>query len=245
MTLTESKFRVGHQRHGLHYLSVLIRANDLLLKGGDGYREALALFDVNSRNIEAAQHWAASQNPQDVASSELVINYAAAAKQVLSLRQRPRDTIKWQAIALLAARRFRVRSREGVLLNTLGVAYSDLGQARRAILCHRQALNIAREIGDRHSEASALGNLGIDYSDLGQNRRAIEFYDRQLAIMKEMGNGRAEGIALGNLGLAYAALGDLQKAIEYHQQHLALSRKIAHVSRNEPAGPTNGAAPRS
>lgn len=45
----------AYRRHAIHYLSVLIRANDLLLQAGDGYREALALFDFESRNIETAQ----------------------------------------------------------------------------------------------------------------------------------------------------------------------------------------------
>jgi tetratricopeptide (TPR) repeat protein len=111
---------------------------------------------------------------------------------VLLLRQHPRDCIRWQEIALSAARRFQVRSREEILLNTLGVAYSDLGEVARAIECHEQALAIAREIGDQSSQSNALGNLGVAFSDLGDMRRAITYYEQQLTIMRDIGERRAE-----------------------------------------------------
>ena len=61
---------------------------------------------------------------------------------------------------------------------TWGIAYSDLGEPRKAIEFYEQALAIAREIGDRRGEGADLGNLGNAYSDLGEPRKAIEFYEQ-------------------------------------------------------------------
>ena len=45
-------------------------------------------------------------------------------------------------------------------LGNLGIAYADLGEARRAIEYYEQALAIAREIGDRRGEGNAPGQPG-------------------------------------------------------------------------------------
>jgi tetratricopeptide (TPR) repeat protein len=115
---------------------------------------------------------------------------------------------------------------QGNALSELGIIHSLLGEVKKAIEYHEQALAIAREIGDRRGEGNALGNLGLAYAALGEARKAIDYYEQHLAIAREIGDKRGEGAALGNLGLAYAALGDARNAIEYHEQALAIDREI-------------------
>ena len=55
-----------------------------------------------------------------------------------------------------------------------------MGEVRRAIEFHEQALAIPREIGDRGGEGDALGSLGQAYAALGEVRRAIEFHEQAL-----------------------------------------------------------------
>ena len=74
-----------------------------------------------------------------------------------------------------------------------GIAYSDLGEPKKAIEYYEQALKISREIGDRRGEGNDLGNLGIAYSDLGEPRKAIEYYEQALKIAKEIGDRQNEG----------------------------------------------------
>ncbi len=50
----------------------------------------------------------------------------------------------------------------------LGNAYTELGEARKAIKYYDQALAITREIRDRRGEGANLGNLGNAYVELGQ-----------------------------------------------------------------------------
>ena len=92
------------------------------------------------------------------------------------------------------------REGEGVALGSLGLAYSSLGEVRRAIEFYDQQLKIVREIGDRRGEGNALGNLGNAYSSLGEVRRAIEFYEQHLKITREIGDRQGEGQPWAALG---------------------------------------------
>jgi tetratricopeptide (TPR) repeat protein len=114
----------------------------------------------------------------------------------------------------------------GAVLGNLGLAYSDLGDAKKAIDYYEQALKIAREIGDIRGEGNRLGNLGNAYSALGDAKKAIDYYEQALKIAREIGDRRGEGADLGNLGLAYSALGDAKKAIDYYEQALKIAREI-------------------
>ncbi|HHV24589.1 MAG TPA: tetratricopeptide repeat protein, partial [Methanosarcina sp.] len=80
------------------------------------------------------------------------------------------------------AREIGDRRGEGADLGNLGLAYSDLGEPRKAIEYHEQALKISREIGNRRGEGNHLGNLGNAYRNLGEPRKAIEFLKESLAI---------------------------------------------------------------
>jgi tetratricopeptide (TPR) repeat protein len=117
-------------------------------------------------------------------------------------------------------------NRNGITLGNLGLAYSGLGENRKAIEYYEQALKISREIGDRKKEGIWLGDLGNAYRDLGETRKAIEYYEQTLKIFREIGDRKREGAGLGNLGNAYSDLGKIRKAIEYYEQALKIAREI-------------------
>ncbi|HEX6183769.1 MAG TPA: tetratricopeptide repeat protein, partial [Pyrinomonadaceae bacterium] len=213
-------------RHAAHYLTVLEECQGFYIKGGDAIKSGLALFDVERRNIEAGQGWACQHSSGDEAATRLCNQYPGTGVYVLALRQHMREFVSWTETALGAARQLKDRISEGRHSGNLGLAYSNLGETRRAIECYQQQLTIAREMGDRHNEGSALGNLGIAYSNLGEPRRAVEFHAQYLAIAREIGDRRGEGNALGNLGVDYANLGETRRAVEFHEQALAISREI-------------------
>ena len=56
------------------------------------------------------------------------------------------------------------RRREGIYLGNLGVAYENLGEARRAIGYYQQALLIVREIGDFNGVARHSMNMALLYA---------------------------------------------------------------------------------
>jgi len=104
--------------------------------------------------------------------------------------------------------------------------YFGLGDARKAIEYHEQALVIDREIGDRRGEGNALGNLGLAYAALGDARKAIEFYEQALVIDREIGDRRGEGNALFNMSLSLDKLGDRPQAIAHVQAALEIFERI-------------------
>ena len=213
----------ARQRHAEHFKDVLSFATQLFLKGNT--LAGLNAFDLERMNIESAWAWAKENLAKSNAAASICSSFLNG-PFLLELRQHPRERISWLETAMAASRRLNDRSMEGVHLGNLGVAYKNLGDARKAIEYYEQALAITREIGDRMSEGAILGNLGLAYAALGDARQAIEYYKQALAIDREIGDRRGEGADLGNLGSAYAALGDARQAIEYYEQALAIAREI-------------------
>ncbi len=223
---------VIQKRHSTYYRDLLSAADGLYLQGGSGITEALKLFDRDWINIKAGQAWAEKNMDTDPAAAELCMSYPAAGAYVIDLRLHTREKIAWLEAALSAAKKREDRVMEGMHLGNLGLAYSTLGEPRRAIEYYEQALAIAREVGDRMGVGSALGNLGLSYSNLGDARKAIEYYEKALEIDREIGDRRGEGADIGNLGMAYFDLGDVRKAIEYWEQALDIARETGD-RRNE------------
>ncbi|MDQ2809483.1 MAG: tetratricopeptide repeat protein, partial [Chloroflexota bacterium] len=212
-------------RHAEFYAVVAWQA-DKLYKTKDGMGEGLALFDGERLHIDAGWAWAHSHTPSDTAATVLM-DYADATAYIGDLRYHKRtERIPQLEAGLTAARRLGRKDAEGALLGNLGIAYTDLGEVRRAIGYHEQVLTIMREIGDRRGEGNALGNLGTAYAYLGEVRRAIGYYEQVLTIMREMGNQQGEGSTLGSLGSAYTALGEPRQAIGYYEQALTIMREI-------------------
>ncbi|HYG63413.1 MAG TPA: tetratricopeptide repeat protein [Thermoanaerobaculia bacterium] len=223
--LEEAERAEARRRHAEHYAWVLAAANFLYLKGGDSVLVGLRLYDLEWGNIQAGFAWAAEGAKADEAAARLCSRYLDAGADCLDLRQPKRERIQWLESALAAARQLGDRSAEGRHLGNLGIAYKNLGDARRATDHYEQVLQIARETGDRRGEGSALGNLGNAYAKLGDARRATEHYEQHLQIAREIGDRRGEGNALGNLGNAYAGLGDVRRAIEHFEQVLQIAQE--------------------
>ena len=224
--LTDEEREALKLNHAQHFRRVLAEADALYLEGGEQILKGLALFDRERASIETGQAWAANRGEANPAAAELCMEYPNAGYAFLGLRQHPRERIRWLEIQLAAAHRLKRRRSEGYAIGNLGLAYADLGEARKAIEFYEQALAIDREFGDRRGEGIAFNNLGLAYADLGEARKAIEFYEQALVIYREIGDHRGEGKALNNLGLAYADLGETRKAIEFYEQQLVIAREI-------------------
>jgi tetratricopeptide (TPR) repeat protein len=224
--LIDAERSASNRRHAEHYQRVLFAANYLYQQGGDAVPRGLATFDLERANIEAGQAWAAKQADSNEAAARLCIAYAEVGVYVLDLRQHPHERIQWLEVMLTASRRLNRRDAESRALGNLGVAYTYLGEIKRAAEFFELDLAIARAIGDRRGEGNALNNLGIAFQKLGETRHAIEVFEQRLVIVRELRDRRGEGIALGNLGLSYADLGETKRSMEFYEQDLAIAREI-------------------
>jgi tetratricopeptide (TPR) repeat protein len=214
------------RRHSAHYCQLLATANRFYLTGNDDVENGLALFDLERRNIEAGQAWAAQRVEVDDSAASLCSEYANAGGDILDLRLDRREYIRWLENALMAARRLNNRNAQGAHMGNLGNIYMDLGEPESAVELNVQHASLARETGDELGEGAALGNLGNAYAAMGETQSAINFYQQYLAIARKIGNRRGEGIVIGNLGSAYAALGETRVAIMYHEKALVIAREI-------------------
>jgi tetratricopeptide (TPR) repeat protein len=224
--LTPVKSAAAALRHASHYCAVVAAAEVLYLGGGASIMRGLALFDFEWGNIQTGQAWTAANSANNSDSSKLCSEYPNAGINILLVRQRPREQIRWLEAALASARQLKDRAAEGSHLGNLGIAYRQLGEYNRAIECNGQQLAFAREVGNRRGEGNALGSLGLAHADLGDHRRAIEYYEQALTTYREIGDHRGEGATLGNLAVAHRNLGDHRRAIEYGEKALVIVREI-------------------
>src|SRR3990172_5189982 len=136
-------------RHAKYFVNVLKTAAELYQAGGESVLSGLKLFDAEWANIHRGQAWAASNAESDEAAMRLSSTYPETGIACLELRLPPRQRINWLETALTAARALHDNSAEANHLGNLGVAYSDLGEPRRAIERYELALHIASETNDR------------------------------------------------------------------------------------------------
>jgi len=225
--LDENEYEETLTRHAEHFLEWASEANTLYKKGNENILVGLAQFRFIWFHLYSAyERLLPSQKTRPQSADRWLSNFPGRCAYVLDLHLPPREKTLIMQTALDAARRLGDKKDEGIHLGNLGLAYADLGDARKAIEFYEQYLSIAREIGDRRGEGAALGYLGSAYYSLGDARKAIEFYEQALVISREIGDRRGEGNDLGNLGLAYADLGDARKAIEFYEQALVIAREI-------------------
>ncbi|MCW2236296.1 tetratricopeptide repeat protein [Azospirillum canadense] len=202
-----------------YFKSVLEAANTQSRQGPDNALYGQALYDREALNILAAAEWALNNRESHHRPTPLSTS--------LSGSKTP-DQLFWLEAAQKAARALGNKLLEEIHLGSLGNAYADLGEMRRAIDHHQQSLALARETGNRRSEMIRLGSLGNAFASLGETQVAIEYHEQSLAISREIGDQHCEGNRLGSLGNAYGDLGETRRAIEHYEMALAIAREIGN-----------------
>jgi tetratricopeptide (TPR) repeat protein len=129
---------------------------------------------------------------------------------------------------LVAYRKSGSRVDEMRILNAIGLAHSDAGDAKLARNDFEEVLRIARELRNPQWEGNALGNLGGAYALLGDIQGSIKYHEQALELSRKIGDRDGESSDLGNLGVAYKNLGDLDKAIDLYNRQLVIAREIGH-----------------
>ncbi len=222
-----------------HYLERVRRMNHPLRTDGSPLADqlaAIAHYDREAESLQAVWSALASAVPLPSTASKaltplilypsLLSAFPDAGTYVFLLRQHPRTRVQWLERAYQAAQALGERPAQGAHLGNLGLAHAALGDARRALECHEQAMVISQETGDRRAEGAAWGNMGLAHAALGDARRALECREQCLEVLREFGNRRGEGAAWGNMGLAHADLGDARRALECYEQHLEIAQEI-------------------
>ncbi|XP_035672120.1 uncharacterized protein LOC118413081 [Branchiostoma floridae] len=119
-------------------------------------------------------------------------------------------------------------------LNSLGGAWSDLGDKKKAIGYFEQALDMRRSIyGESTAHADivvSLTNLGNAWIELGDQENANSYYEQALhmALSIHGENTAHPNIAglLNCMGGLWKSLGDYHKAVNYFEQSLQMNQDI-------------------
>lgn len=102
---------------------------------------------------------------------------------------------------------------EAATLNSIGGAWSALGEKRKALEYYEQALPLRRAVGDRAGEAVTCFNMGMIYRSLGDFDKAIEYVERcvELDIQVEHPDLESDRAALEQLKRERDGGGDSQE----------------------------------
>jgi CHAT domain-containing protein len=110
--------------------------------------------------------------------------------------------------------------REALTLLSIGFAYAQLSEFRRALVYFNQTLSLAQNLKERRLEAATETFLGGMQDVLGDVGSALDHYNRALTLSRESGNRQAEASSLNNIGATYFGIAYWQKALEYYSQAL-------------------------
>ena len=112
------------------------------------------------------------------------------------------------------------RYREGLILYSIGLIYSQSGDMRNALTRAERAAGFFNRIGDVRDEANAVNNAGGAYDVLGDSQKALASYQQALTLYRSVSGHAEEANVLNNIGKLYYDQADWQKAIEYYRQAL-------------------------
>lgn len=126
--------------------------------------------------------------------------------------------------ALAIHRRRNDAFREGVLLNNIGVAWTNAGETEPALAALNQALTIRTERKDALGVAYTLLAIANAHWYAGEPQAALDSYRKLIAQAAEVKNTSLLAHALNNGGLVLQSMGDFGEALERHNRALELFR---------------------
>ena len=125
-----------------------------------------------------------------------------------------RKMIEAETIFLQKARGIGDRKAEKNALSALGLAYSRLGQTRKAIQFFQEQLKISKEFGACEEVCGLLANLGDAYAISGNIDRAKSYYEEQRVLAESKGLRAYVGTSYNGLGFVFVKQAKIEKAID-------------------------------
>ncbi|MGH8103897.1 MAG: ATP-binding protein, partial [bacterium] len=123
------------------------------------------------------------------------------------------------------AKKAKDKDREADALILLGSVQVSIGQPRKALQSHTEAVKIALRNGTPVLEAEALFALGITAMALGRLSEAKKALTGALEIFKDHPHSRFEPKATDRLGYVYKELGQFPEALRYARRALEIAKK--------------------
>jgi tetratricopeptide (TPR) repeat protein len=136
------------------------------------------------------------------------------------------QSIVWHLRSLELAERNGLPDWQAAVQSSLGAAYRQIGQLRRAADHITEALEKVRRVGTLSGQAVTLLNLGVVKWTLGELTEAAECYSQALTCYRKIRSQSGEAVALGNLAEVWHALGRRDETREHLEESLSLARLV-------------------
>ena len=135
-----------------------------------------------------------------------------------------RKVIEAETIFLQKAHGIGDLNAEKNALSTLGLAYTRLGQTRKAIHYFEEQLKISRKIGKPEEVCGLLANLGDAYAVSGNIDQAKSYYEEQRLLAESKCLPAYAGSSYNGLGYVYVKQEKIELAINCYLKALASYR---------------------
>jgi len=117
-----------------------------------------------------------------------------------------------------------LQDRDGIssTLNTLGIAYRNIGSFDRGLDCLMRSLKIESAKNNLRNLVKLYGNIGNIFDSMGQYSDGLQYYTKCLSIAEQLADENATADAHSNLGTCYHHLGEYEKSAKYHRRALKI-----------------------
>jgi Bacteriophytochrome (light-regulated signal transduction histidine kinase) len=144
--------------------------------------------------------------------------------QILRRMDRLTEAVEIFSEVLPIAKRNGFAKEYKLILNSLAVSYTFLGNYDFALRYHFESLIIRESEGDKQGLSVSYNNIGLVYYKIKNYEKALEYYKKSLAIKDEIGDKLDLDLLLINIGLCYINSKDFSTAQNYMMQALSLCK---------------------
>jgi tetratricopeptide (TPR) repeat protein len=187
------------------------------------YAEAMNWYELERANLLAATR-AAETAGEDRVAWQL----PAVPRSVHMLVNPFEEWLTMGDIGLRAARRLGDRQGETELLESLGMAHTQLHRLTEAATYHRAALSLRRDMGNRSGEALSLNDLGLLYLRERRLAEAGDLFSTSRDIFREIDAPHWGAVLTANLAETMHQLGRFDEAFGLAREALETHRQLAN-----------------
>lgn len=173
---------------------------------GNIYRN-LREFDNAIKSLNRAVSLAEKKKTDSLCSS--LGNLATIYNQIEDYDNAIKILQKGLAIAFVTGN----KQSEGSMLASLGIAFFQKGNIKKAFNYTMESIKVTRQIGDRQGECMSLHNLSNFYLQIEDHENCLKHSKNGLEIAKGIGIKPSEAAAYYNIGICHFCKGEQELAI--------------------------------
>jgi tetratricopeptide (TPR) repeat protein/class 3 adenylate cyclase len=148
------------------------------------------------------------------------------ARQARRRRAEPELALRCYQAALEVCIETGDASREGDVLNSMGIVEWERGEYARALEYYNRALAAFKITGDISHQGLILNSIGVTLQKLNRHQDALDCLGEAVEIHKQSGQRLLEGHALAAMGEAFTQLGKPGESAACYRESLDIRREV-------------------